>query len=141
MHNRYVLGDADQVWSRNMPKRHRVYGMDLGWANGSRTHDPDRNRIHGSAKLARFEKKLADKAEAKAAKQAAREAREAEYEASRWTTPADKIGELAAWAAGGEGLFSGTTRLFARGAQNIVVHNLLMGAIPSQPLRLIEMHC
>jgi hypothetical protein len=134
LYNRFTLGDADREWSRDMPKRHRVYGMDLGWANGPRTQDLDRHKTIGG-KSAWRQKRLDDKAEAKVAKQAARDAAQEEYEASRWTTPADAVGEFAAWVMGGEGLVSGTTRLFARGAQNIVVHNLLMGAIPTQPLR------
>lgn len=29
MHNRFTLGDADREWSRNMPKRHRVWAWIL----------------------------------------------------------------------------------------------------------------
>jgi hypothetical protein len=68
LHNRFDLRDADRAWSRNMPNSHRVYGMDLGSQNGSRSQDYDRNRLVGSAKLACTEKKKADAAAAKAPK-------------------------------------------------------------------------
>ena len=68
LHNRFDFGDADRAWSRNMPNSHRVYGMDLGSQNGSRSQDYDRNRLVGSALLACTEKKKADAAAAKAPK-------------------------------------------------------------------------
>ena len=64
MHNRFTLGDADREWSRDMPKRHRVYGMDIGWANGSRTQDLDRHKTIG-AKAAYVQKRIDDKVAAK----------------------------------------------------------------------------
>jgi hypothetical protein len=58
MHNRFTLGDADREWSRNMPK-HRVWAWIL--ARRSRTHDYNRNRHVGAAKLSRTESKKAPK--------------------------------------------------------------------------------
>ena len=71
MHNRFTLGDADREWSRDMPKRHRVYGMDIGWANGSRTQDLDRHKTIGG-KTAWVQKRIDYKVAAAEAKKVKR---------------------------------------------------------------------
>lgn len=120
-----------------MPKS-CVYGMDLGWANGSRTQDLDRHKTIGG-KTAWRQKRVDDKADAAAvralaialARQAAAEARTAKAE--EWSTPADAV-HAGLVKIIGNNLVTRYSKKVLKMAENMALGYFLAGALPAGAL-------